>query len=485
MKLLKVFLWMLVFLPAFFLNSCEKPFEAEQEGILELALTVDQQGDLKSILNDSTVFQSHYLIVSVVNENGELVMNDERLDLYNFGGQWITKEIKLKVGAYELTKFLVVDPLGNVLYAAPIEGSPKAYLVNDPLSIQFEIIKDQVTNVVPEVLPVFKEPPEEFGYVTFSYSVVVPLDFFIGVYIDYPNTMPPIQLTDARLTVKVDSLWWHTFDLEPIINKVTIRDGYRCYVLIIEKEGYNTVKLRLSREELASTSPEEPLMVGLLTDYVHVLILQPGPEEGKDAMINKNSPDNNFGDHIFFEAINDQSWISTNIDCPLLTRSLIQWDLNQLPKSATIQKAIMTLYYPGIWVDPVINDSIKNIYNGWIDSTEIPDRHPYAVLQRITSPWEEYKVTWTNQPETTEEGQVFVPMKYYIMEANCVNCFVAPVSEEIDVTSLLTNTSGTAQYGMLFKLVKEEYPQWFSFASSDFKESKSWPKLEIYYTLPE
>jgi len=39
--------------------------------------------------------------------------------------------------------------------------------------------------------------------------------------------------------------------------------------------------------------------------------------------------------------------------------------------------------------------------------------------------------------------------------------------------------------GMMLKLYKEEYTQWFRFASSDFKSSKLWPKLEIYYTLPE
>jgi hypothetical protein len=484
MKPLKAFLWMLVILPAFIFSSCEKLFEAEQEGILELSILVDQQDELKSALNDTSTFISHYVIVTVIKENGEVVMDDERIELYNFGGHWITKEIRLKVGAYELTKFLVVDPQGNVLFAAPIEGSPKAYLVNDPLPIQFEIVKDLVTRVVPEVLPVFEEPPEEFGYVTFSYSVVKPLDFFIGVYINYPYVMPPILLTDAKLTVKVDSLWWHSFELEPIVNKVTIRDGYRCYLLIIEKEGFNPVRLKVLREELAKTTPENPLLVGIPSDYLHLLILQPGPEEGTDAMINRNFPEKNFGDHLFFEAINNQPCTTDNVDCPLLTRSLIQWDLNQLPKSATIRKAIMTLYYPEIWVEPVVTDSInyRNIWGG--DSTIIPDRHPCAVLQSIVSPWEEYEVTWTNQPGTTAEGQVFVPQKYYIMGANCVNCFVPPVYEEIDVTSLLTNTSGTARYGMMFKLVNEEYSQWFRFTSSDFKTAKLWPKLEIYYTLP-
>lgn len=484
MKPLKAFLWVLVIIPAFILSSCEKLFEAEQEGILELAVLVDEQDGLKSALNDSTASTRQYAVVTVINANGEIVMDDEQLELYNFGGHWITKNIKLKVGSYKLTRFLIVDSQGNVLFAAPIEGSPKAYLVNDPLPIQFEIRINQVTRVAPEVLPVYQEPPEEFGYVSFSYSIVKPLDFFIAVYIKNPVIMPPVEYTDAKLTVKVDSLWWHHFKLNPIVNKVTIRDGYRCYLLIIEKEGYNPVRLMVPREELAKTTPENPLLVGIPSDFLHLLILQPGPEEGKDAMINRNFPDKNFGDHIFFEAINNQPWISTNIDCPLLTRSLIQWDLNRLPKSATIQKAIMTLYYPNIWVDPVITDSVKNIYPAWIDSSDFPDRHPCAVLQRIVAPWEEYEVTWTNQPETTEEGQVFVPMKYYIMDATCANCIVPPVYEEIDVTSLLTNTSGTARYGMLFKLVKEDYPQWFRFTSSDFLSPRLWPKLEIYYTLP-
>jgi len=481
MKPLKAFLWMLVILPAFILSSCEKLFEAEREGILELGVMVDEQDGLKSALNDTSGLARQYVIVTVAKENGEVVLDDEQIELFNFGGHWITKNIKLKVSSYELTKFLVVDGNGNVLYAAPIEGSPKAYLVNDPLPVQFEILVNQVTRVVPEVLPVNQEPPEEFGYTSFSYSIVKPLDFFIGVYIWKPFIMPPFEFTDAKLTVKADSLWWHSFELEANVNKVTIRDGYRYYLLIIEKEGYSPVRLKVTRADLVNTTPENPLFVGIPSDSLHLLILQPGPEQGKDAMISKSLPEKNFGDYLFFEAIAIEPWRSDIQN--QLTRSLIQWDLNQLPKSATIQKAVMTLYYPEIWIDPVITDSLKNNGFGVIDSSDLPDRHPVAVLQSVISPWEEYGVTWANQPATTEEGQVFVPMKYYIMDVTCVNCIVPPVYEEIDVTSLLTNTSGTARYGMMFKLVKEEYLQWFRFTSSDFK-SRLWPKLEIYYTLP-
>jgi hypothetical protein len=484
MKPFKALLWMLVILPAFILSSCEKLFEAEQEGILELGIAVNEQEGLKSALNDTTPPASQYVIVTVVNEKGEVVMNDEQIELFNFGGHWVTKNIKLKSGSYQLTKFLVVDALGNVLYAAPIEGSPKAYLVNDPLPIEFVILTNQVTRVTPEVLPVGQEPPEEFGYVSFSYNIVRPLDFFIAVYINKPYPMPPVELTDAKLTVRVDSLWWHSFELEAKVNQVTIRDGYRCYLLIIEKEGYNPARLKVSRDELAKTTLENPLLVGIPTDSLYLLVLQPGADKGKDAMVNRFWPEKNFGDHPFFEAINDGPWLAECVNCYNLTRSLVQWDLNQLPKSAAIKKAVLTLYYPNIWIEPVTTDSIRNNYYGWVDSVPVPENHPCAVLQSIVSPWEENTVTWENQPKTTEEGQVFVPMKYYIMNTTCINCIVPPVSETIDVTSLLTNLTGTARYGMLFKLVKEGLPQWFRFASSDFKSPGLWPKLEIYYTLP-
>ncbi|MBL7113483.1 MAG: hypothetical protein ISS19_16210 [Bacteroidales bacterium] len=494
MKLLRSFLWLLVILPAFIFSSCEKQPDVEQEGTLELGIVLDQlQGQLKSALEDSSKVGTHSVVISIVNADGELVMDNERLELYNFGGYWVTKEIKLKTGIYELIKFFVVDPEGNVRLAAPLEGSPKAYLVNHPLPLPFEIMKEQVTRVVPEVLLVVEDPPEAFGYVTFSYSVVKTLDFFIAVYIDDPRIMAPTRWTDAKLTVILDSVWRHSFKLEPRINKVTVRDGYWQYLLVVEKEGFMPVKMRISRDELFKTSPENPLLVGLPMGNVHLLVLQPGPEEGKDAMISMSLPEENFGDYPYFQAMADLPYSS--VEQHKLSRSLVEWDLNQLPKSAVIKKAILTLYYPyNIYPDTIpFFDAAGNQHTG-IDSSEIPYELKYAaVLQRVISPWEEHEVTWKNQPETTEKNQVFIPRKYYILyDYDCVNCFVPPVKEVIDITALLTETDNTGQYGLLMKLVNEDNFEMFRFASSDFNLHIStdpglntlWPKLEIYYTLP-
>lgn len=486
MKQFKSLTWMLVILPVFFLSSCEQLPDVQQDGVLELGVSLNRmEGQLKSALEDTSGITIHYVVVSVANENGDLVLDNERIELYNFGGHWVTKEIRLKVGIYELIKFFVVDAAGNVRLAAPLKDSPKAYLVDHPLPLSFGIRKNEVTKVIPEVL-VVEEPPEAFGYITFSYSVVKTLDFFIAVYINDPTYVAPIKFADAELTVVVDSLWKHSFKLEPRINRITVRDGYKWYVLIVEKEGFVPRKLEMSRDELLKTSPENPLLVGLPVDSLHLLVLQPGPEEGKDAMISKSLPENNFGDFPFFEAIAIEPWRSDIQN--QLTRSLIEWDLNQLPKSATIEKAIMTLYYPeNYFIDTlyIVDSAIYLIPSGTNPSGTWPyENKEAAVLQRVISPWEEYQVTWMNQPETTTENQVFIPFKYYINDLTSANCIYPPIAEVVDVTKLLIDMKSAGHNGMLLKLVKEEYTQWFRFASSDFTLPKLWPKLEIYYTLP-
>ena len=110
MKYIKSLLRILVVLPIFLISSCEKQFDVEQEGTLELGVFLEQvDGQLKSAPGDSIDVRTHFVVISVVNEKGERVLDHERLELYNFSGNWITKEIKLKAGQFEVVKFLVVD----------------------------------------------------------------------------------------------------------------------------------------------------------------------------------------------------------------------------------------------------------------------------------------------------------------------------------------------------------------------------------------
>lgn len=107
------------------------------------------------------------------------------------------------------------------------------------------------------------------------------------------------------------------------------------------------------------------------------LVLQPGPEQGKDAYVcdclpDVNSPNGDQG-HLY------QGQYHTCFD-----RLLIQWDLSSLPKGATIVSARMELYCIGVY--------------GAISGQ--------MAYYRLTEPWDENLVTFKTQPKYTEEGRV-------------------------------------------------------------------------------
>ena len=100
-------------------------------------------------------------------------------------------------------------------------------------------------------------------------------------------------------------------------------------------------------------------------------------------------------------------------------------------------------------------------------------------MQKITEPWEEYKITWDNRPATTERGQVYISP--FIRNANMIT---------LDVTSIYvpdpsTDVADTPGHGMLFRLWPDEWTPGFRFASSDYHAAEMRPKLTIYYTLPQ
>jgi hypothetical protein len=196
-----------------------------------------------------------------------------------------------------------------------------------------------------------------------------------------------------------------------------------------------------------------------------MLVLQPGPDDGKDAMISNLEANKNFGDHKYFEA--------TYLSEPVLTvmrsnRSLIWFNLNALPKSAVIRKVILHLMYDiPVPFDPsVFSTSDDHTVPTWCG----------AVLQSIVEPWEEYKVTWDTQPKTVEINQVYISP--FIKNANFL---------DVDVTMLYVPTAtfpeGARTNGMLFRLWPTEKFPGFRFASSDYPDATMRPKLIIYYTI--
>lgn len=456
--------------------SCERPLADQAKGKFEIALSAPENaGILKSALNDSIQPQAWQALVSVKGPNGNLVMEDELVPLYAFGNGFVSNKVELPAGECSLVKFMIISPNGVVVYASPLENAPLAYLVQDPLPLNFNILPGETTRIVPEVLAVNDQPPSKFGYASFSFQVVKPLLFYTVVILDNPLIMTPyggpdssglapILLTSAKLTVINPTGWNYSFNLEPRLNKVLIRGGSEYYSFILEKEGYDMVKYQFSARELMATSEDNPLVLKIGGNPVQVLTLQPGPEMGVDAMISNLDPEKNFGDHKYFEA--------TFLSEPILTvmrsnRSLMRFNLGMLPKSATIKNVHLTLWYdiPIPWDTLYYSTDITSGARPWFG----------AVLQQVVEPWDEYKVTWNNQPKTVEANQVYVSP--FIKNANFIT---------LDVTSLYVPVEEVyyPNYGMMFRLYpNEEFPG-FRFASSDYPDPRMRPMLSVYYTLP-
>ena len=459
----------LAMLAVFSLYSCEKKSaDSNSIGTAEFSVNVPDVIQTKSATSGESVLASFQVMISVEDLSGKPVLTDKMIPVYAFGTGYVSENLEMNPGGFRLTKFLVIDPSGSVVQAAPKTGSPLAYLTTRPLPLTFNIFPNQVTKILPEVLPVENQTPDKFGYATFGVQVIKPLSFWTGAVIDNPTIMAPTPLfTEANLTISTKDGWHYTFKLIASLNNLVIRGGSDIYTFTLEKSGYLPVKADFSASVLLAATKEKPLYLKIPSDAVYkTLVLQPGPDLGKDAMVSNLEPDKNFGDYKYFEATFLTEGVLTVMRS---NRSMIWFDLSQLPKSAVIKKVVLKLSY-----------DVPVPY----DVTVFPNTTPGttlwygAVLQQIIEPWDEGKVTWNTQPKSTEINQVFVSP--FIKNANVI---------ELDVTRLFVNPTASAtanllpNWGMLFRLFPVEKFPGFRFASSDFTVATMRPQIGVSYTI--
>jgi len=198
------------------------------------------------------------------------------------------------------------------------------------------------------------------------------------------------------------------------------------------------------------------IFLGSLVVAQTTIILQPGTEEGKDACVFTLLPDSALGNFLYFAAI-DWTFFGT----PGTYRSLIDFDLSEIPENATILDARLSLYYHHRYVDP------EQTHWSLSGSNK-------SYLQRIITPWEEHKVTWNTQPLVDTTHQVEMPQSISSRQDYL----------DIDVTQLvqdMMDNPGTS-FGFRFILQTEEYYRRMCFASSDRGVDSLNPRLEITYS---
>lgn len=182
------------------------------------------------------------------------------------------------------------------------------------------------------------------------------------------------------------------------------------------------------------------------------VVLQPGPEEGKDAQLWTITPNSNIGSIPKFSCM---AWTHSGV--PGVNRAIIDFDLSAIPPGMTIVDAKLNFYFVNL--EPTFFGHTGD--NG-------------SWLQLITEPWEESVVTWNSQPATTTDDQVYLPPS------------TDPYQDytDIDVTTLVNHlySEPESYHGIMLRLINESYYRCLLFASSDYMDTISMrPLLEVTY----
>ena len=96
-----------------------------------------------------------FVMVSIKDAQGNERKN-VKLTLTGLGQNYVSENLELEIGNYQLTQFQVLDAGNRPIYATPLEGSKMAEYVADPLSIDFTVTTEDV-QINPEVLAIAEE----------------------------------------------------------------------------------------------------------------------------------------------------------------------------------------------------------------------------------------------------------------------------------------------------------------------------------------
>jgi len=187
------------------------------------------------------------------------------------------------------------------------------------------------------------------------------------------------------------------------------------------------------------------------------LIMQPGPEEGKDAMVWTYNIYANGGNHITYRA---EEWTYGGI--PFSSNSMLEFDLSSLHDSAEIFSVYLSLYY-----DPVSPSNTNIIGHSQLSGSN------EAYLSRIVSAWREDEVTWATLPEVTPVNRVTLPAS-----SNPYQDYT-----NIDITAMTLDAleDGNDFISIMIEMVVPQYYRRLLFCSSDNPYEDKRPKLEIIY----
>jgi len=222
----------------FLLLACDdEQSEVKKSG--KVKLSINTVGNATGRTNSDNLDKIKKIVVSIETAAGTSVHDMHTLELVRFNNSFVSEELELEPGTYNVTKFFVTDTEKNVLYATPLENSDLASLVADPLPVSFVVNADgAITEVFMEAVNIEETLPEDFGYVTFALGLIEHKSFEVSATIADESHTGPVNGTFEVLAKNSNGavIWskeWSIADSKEIIVPVANR-----YSFTLSKAGH-------------------------------------------------------------------------------------------------------------------------------------------------------------------------------------------------------------------------------------------------------
>lgn len=255
-------------------DASDLPAPQEEYGTVEFSYDIkentENNGGRKGTAGRTENVTPVEIVISIKNAADELVEDGLVMPLISVGGAYITNQLTLLAGTYQITEYFVKDGDGNTIYVTPQEGSPLDHLVNDPLPIDFTVSKDVNSQESPEVVSPDGFTPEDFGYPSFRLNIVNTIDFLASVHILDVQTAT-YELTDSRVQIFGDGDEIYDSLRVAATNQIRIRDGFINYRILISKPGYLPYDQTFDQAGLESFQAS-PLYVLLGPDVINYTV---------------------------------------------------------------------------------------------------------------------------------------------------------------------------------------------------------------------
>ena len=208
-----------------------------------------------------------FVLLEIKDGNGNK-QEEIKLSLFPFGQGYLSENLELPIGSYQLTQFVVLDASGTVIFATPFDGSELAKYIDNPLPIEFTITNEG-TEVKPQVLAVEPEDnPELFGYASFGFEVIsndsvilVKTQVVISVGgIIYENLDASIRVKgyDSNNTTQ----WTNDYNFTGPTDELEIKNGFHHYSIeLVNKWGINDIQSGIPLKEIWDGRADGPLPI--------------------------------------------------------------------------------------------------------------------------------------------------------------------------------------------------------------------------------